>query len=99
MKAFLVVNPRIVQSRARYDLLVDGVEVLHEVLYIQAMQYALDNMADDDTYRETHMTTPNTGKELRAQHNSMERYYAEDNRYKPKYYPSPTTGEVEFKAV
>lgn len=99
MKVFLLVNPRMVQSSARHDLLVEGVEVLHEVPYSLAMQYALEKMADNDTYRETHMVHPQTGRKLRAQHNFMERRFTEDGWRKPKYLPSPTSGEIEFQAA
>ena len=99
MRAFLMVYKRKVEQTVRYDLLVDDVLVLNEVPHIQAYEYCLKNMSDEDTYREPHMHVPFTGKKLRARYNFMERSYGEDGSYKPQYYPSPITGEVEFQSV
>lgn len=99
MKVFSLVNPRLINNEGRHDLLVDGQPMLTEVSHGEAWHFALRTMADDDLYHEPHMTTRMSGRELRAQHNAMERSFASDGTYTPNYYPSPATGETEFSSV
>ena len=65
MSQYVLQNPRLVNHEGRHDLAVDGVVVLECVGYGAAMEHAMVNMGDADTYHEPH-SRPLTLADLRA---------------------------------
>lgn len=65
MSQYVLQNPRLVDHEGRHDLAVDGVVVLECVEYGAAMDYAMANMGETDTYHEPR-SNPLTLADLRA---------------------------------
>lgn len=88
---------RRVKDTYYYDLTVDGVETLHQVHHQECYEYILHQMNNEDLYSEAHMHTPQSGRDLRRDHNEMEASYAADGTYMPQYsYQSgPFTSEKQ----
>jgi hypothetical protein len=82
---FQLSQGRRTQDTYLYDLLVDGVIVLHDAHFQESYEYALQQMNNEDLYCEAAMEVPFTARDLRKSHNAMEADFASDGSYTPKY--------------
>ena len=85
-RMFTLTNPRTdEQSRAVYDLHVDGRLVKIGLTYDEAVTFCVTTMAGTDLYQEPGMPGSLTGGQLRRNHQELKRWHESGGAYRPQF--------------